>query len=63
MGPAVSEWQDKFYRLLEKKKGQPVTFGQVLRELHRATGRYEAFVASKLVATSARRCRSSTRSF
>src|SRR5687767_6429603 len=34
------EWQDEFYRLFRKKKAQPVTFGQVLRALHRATGRY-----------------------
>jgi len=44
-------WQDKFYRLLQRKRAQPVTFGQVLRALHRATGRYEASFASKLVAT------------
>ena len=44
-------WQDKFYRLLQKKKAQPVTFGQVLRALRRATGRHQASFASKLVAT------------
>ena len=47
----ATEWQDKFYRLLQGKMAQPVTFGQVLRALHRATGRYEASFASKLVAT------------
>jgi len=47
----ATKWQDKFYRLLQKKKAQPVTFGQALRALHRATGCYEASFASKLVAT------------
>jgi hypothetical protein len=46
-----TEWQDKFYRLLQGNKRQPVSFGRVLRALHRATGRYEASFASKLVAT------------
>jgi len=45
------EWQDKFYRVLQRSKGQVVTFGQVLRALRRATGRCEASFASKLVAT------------
>lgn len=47
----ATEWQDMFYRLLQRKRAQPVTFGQVLRALHRATGRHEASFASKLVAT------------
>jgi hypothetical protein len=47
----ATEWQDTFYRLLQRTKAKPVTFGQVLRALHRATGRYEASFATKLVAT------------
>jgi predicted RNase H-like HicB family nuclease len=46
-----TEWQDKFYRLLWRKRGEPVSFGEILRTLHRATGRYESSFASKLVAT------------
>src|SRR5439155_1069029 len=37
--------------LLERRKRQPASFGSVLRELHEATGRFEASFASKLVAT------------
>lgn len=44
-------WQDKFYDLLESKKGQVVSFAQVLNALHQVTDRYEASFASKLVAT------------
>jgi len=45
------DWQDKFYDLLEAKKGQTVPFAEVLDTLHRTTGRYEASFASKLLAT------------
>jgi hypothetical protein len=45
------DWHDKFYGLLERKKREAVSFGEVLRALHRATGHYEASFASKLVAT------------
>lgn len=44
-------WQEKFYDLLEGKKGQSVSFAEVLDTLHRTTGRYEASFASKLLAT------------
>ena len=40
-----------FYGLLEAKKGQTVPFTEVLEDLHRTTGRYEASFASKLLAT------------
>ena len=45
------EWQDKFYELLEGKKGKQVDFADVLNELYTTTGRYEASFASKLLAT------------
>jgi hypothetical protein len=45
------EWQDKFYDLFQSKKREIVSFPEVLRALHQATGRYEASFASKLVAT------------
>jgi hypothetical protein len=46
-----TEWQDHFYALLENKKGKPVQFSEVLNALHKATNRYEASFASKLLAT------------
>ncbi len=45
------DWQDKFYDVLETKKGQTVSFVEVLEALHRTTRRYEASFASKLLAT------------
>jgi hypothetical protein len=45
------DWQDKFYELLECRKGRPSSFAEVLDALHSATGRYEASFASKLLAT------------
>lgn len=45
------DWQEHFFGLLEAKKGQTVPFTEVLEELHRTTGRYEASFASKLLAT------------
>lgn len=44
-------WQDAFYRLLERAKARQTTFGDVLSELHSATGRWEASFVSKLLAT------------
>jgi hypothetical protein len=46
-----SDWQDKFYELLERRKGRASSFAEVLDALHSATGRYEASFASKLLAT------------
>jgi hypothetical protein len=45
------EWQDSFYGILDSKKGKRVTFAEALNELYRATSRYEASFASKLLAT------------
>ena len=45
------DWQEHFFGLLEAKKGQTVPFTEVLEDLHRTTGRYEASFASKLLAT------------
>jgi hypothetical protein len=45
------EFQDKFFSLLERKKGRASSFAELLDALHRATGRYEASFASKLLAT------------
>ena len=45
------DWQDKFYELLECRKGRASSFAEVLDALHSATGRYEASFASKLLAT------------
>ena len=46
-----SEWRTAFFRILERAKSSPVSFGEALRALHVATGRVEASFASKLVAT------------
>lgn len=46
-----TDWQWRFYALLERGKRDPTDFTEVLRALHAATGRYEASFASKLVAT------------
>jgi hypothetical protein len=45
------DWQNHFYGLLEAQKGRTVSFAEVFEALHRATGRYEASFASKLLAT------------
>jgi hypothetical protein len=45
------DWQDSFFDLLERKKGQTIPFAEVLDTLRRTTGRYEASFASKLLAT------------
>ena len=46
-------WQNAFYELLEalKLKGKTVSFAEILDSLFKATGRYEASFASKLLAT------------
>lgn len=44
-------WQDAFFGLLEHAKARPTTFAETLGALHRATGRWEASFASKLLAT------------
>jgi hypothetical protein len=45
------EWQDHFFDLLESKKTKQTQFFEVLDALHKATNRYEASFASKLLAT------------
>src|SRR6186997_1843833 len=45
------EWQDTFYGLMGRGKGERLEFRAVLDALHEATNRYEASFASKLVAT------------
>lgn len=47
-GPA---WQNGFYEVLERAKSRPPSFREVLADLHRAGGRWEASFASKLLAT------------
>ena len=44
-------WQDAFFGLLERAKTEALTFGMILGDLRRATGRWEASFASKLLAT------------
>jgi hypothetical protein len=46
-----SKWQAQYYEMLQKHKNSNVTFSEVLRTIHKNTGRYEASFASKLVAT------------
>jgi hypothetical protein len=46
-----TDWQKKFYSLLEMQKHKTVSFADVLQALHQTTGRYEPSFASKLVAT------------
>jgi hypothetical protein len=45
------EWQDTFYGLMGRAKKERLEFRTVLDAIHRATSRYEASFASKLVAT------------
>lgn len=45
------EWQEQYYKLLQKHKNKSVTFAEIIKEIHKNTGRYEASFASKLVAT------------
>ena len=44
-------WQEVFYDLLEREKGERRGFEPVLRELQTRLGRYEASFASKLTAS------------
>jgi len=46
-----AEWQSHFYRLLQEKKGQQLTFKEALITIREKTGNIEASFASKLVAT------------
>jgi len=46
-----SEWREHFYRVLEELKNSEQTFGQVLQDLFKSTGRIEASFASKALAT------------
>jgi hypothetical protein len=46
-----AEWRKTFYTILERDKSKLPSFADVLRELHKETGRVEASFASKLVAT------------
>jgi hypothetical protein len=46
-----STWQGHFYALLQARKRHCVTFRDVLNAIYKATNRYEASFASKLVAT------------
>jgi hypothetical protein len=46
-----NEWRTHYYGLLQRKKGEKVTFNEVIRELHRLTRRIEPSFSSKLVAT------------
>lgn len=45
------EWQDVYFRMLEREKERAPTLSGVLAEIHAATGRVEASFASKLLAT------------
>lgn len=44
-------WQPQFFALLGKTIKEDLTFGEVLKSIHKNTGRYEASFASKLCAT------------
>lgn len=44
-------WYNAFYELLDESRSQSINFSTVLRSLHKATNRYEASFASKLLAT------------
>lgn len=46
-----SEWQNHFYTLMQAHKDKAVSFGYILGELHKKTGRHEASFASKLIAS------------
>ena len=46
-----SEWQEKFYRILEESKNCDRSFSEVLEALSHSTGRVEASFSSKLLAT------------
>jgi hypothetical protein len=44
-------WQEHFYTLMARTKKEKLQFQDVLAQLYKATGRYEASFASKLFAT------------
>lgn len=46
-----SDWQSQFYKLLQAKKNNEISFSDALKTIHKNTGRFEASFASKLVAT------------
>jgi len=46
-----SNWQSQFCKILQTEKNNEILFIDILREIHKNTGRYEASFASKLVAT------------
>ena len=46
-----SEWRTEFFALMEKSKGNSISFSEALRSIHLSSGRIEASFASKLVAT------------
>lgn len=45
------QWQSVYFDLMSLAQKNGYSFSQVLRTLHRSTGRYEASFASKLIAT------------
>ncbi len=45
------DWYGHFYRILEGLKSREQTFGQILQEMLKCTGRVEASFASKALAT------------
>ncbi len=47
----AAAWQESFYRLMARAKGEQLQFHKVLDLLRKATTRYEASFASKLFAT------------
>jgi hypothetical protein len=46
-----SDWQKDFYQLMESSKNKNVTFGEILDEMYKKTGKMEASFVSKLIAT------------
>ncbi|HNY35979.1 MAG TPA: hypothetical protein PLD14_01695 [Candidatus Pacearchaeota archaeon] len=46
-----SDWQKDFYQLMESSKNKNVSFGEVLDEMYKRTGKMEASFVSKLIAT------------
>lgn len=46
-----SEWQEKFYGILESAKEKNYSFAEILENLSAATGRLEASFSSKLLAS------------
>ena len=46
-----ARWRGRYYELMQKAKGDGITFAKAVRALRDQTGRIEASFASKLVAT------------